>query len=506
MEKKFYKASAPSGLREPLVNPNKEVELKVDNKKNDDSDDSRMRAVGSITRKDLPPSKLHIAIPVNAARSRCWCLTFRRKSVFTRTLESVCRCPWCIVFLWQIVEEIRWIINRVLLFRPFDWLLNCTCPHLLQNNTVHMIVLWVGMSTFADLLALAAFLFYEIGILISGLNDNGGMKATNTSIENFRIFGLALGTVAIDSFAVTWFLAQRNTLWNLFMGLPFERGIIYHRIMARFSITAAFLHMVALTNYWSHEGGYANVKTQSKTPPMMAGWLALGSAVGLLLFSLETFRRKMFELFIKMHWMLFLMFLYFIIKHDSKIWYDDKWNLFHLSIYFWVLDLLWRMFTIFSCNKRAHLTSLKCLPGNVIEISFSKHNFVYESGQYVFICLPALDMTEWHPFSIASCPQDDEVKVCVRVLGDWTKKLQVLASKVEHASQPETILKDITVFIEGPYGSPSIPLHYYRHIVFISGGIGITPMQVLTFFFFVCLFKKGGGEGEGFILFLTFFF
>jgi len=57
------------------------------------------------------------------------------------------------------------------------------------------------------------------------------------------------------------------------------------------------------------------------------------------------------------------------------------------------------------------------------------------------------------------------------------KKLQVLASKVEDASDPQAILKEITVFIEGPYGSPSIPLHYYKHVLFISGGIGITPMQ-----------------------------
>jgi len=33
------------------------------------------------------------------------------------------------------------------------------------------------------------------------------------------------------------------------------------------------------------------------------------------------------------------------------------------------------------------------------------------------------------------------------------------------------------MFIEGPYGSVSLPLHYYQHVVLISGGIGITPMQ-----------------------------
>ncbi|ETO11280.1 hypothetical protein RFI_26096, partial [Reticulomyxa filosa] len=146
----------------------------------------------------------------------------------------------------------------------------------------------------------------------------------------------------------------------------------------------------------------------------MAGWFAFACGIALLFFSLESFRRKMFELFVKMHWILFIGFLYFVVKHDTSIWYDSTLNLFQLSVYFWLVDLAWRIFLIFSCNKRAQLMSLKTLPGNVIEISFTKENFVYESGQYVFICIPALDLTEWHPFSLASCPQDDNAKLCVR--------------------------------------------------------------------------------------------
>ncbi|ETO00993.1 hypothetical protein RFI_36448 [Reticulomyxa filosa] len=151
----------------------------------------------------------------------------------------------------------------------------------------------------------------------------------------------------------------------------------------------------------------------------------------------------MFELFVKMHWILFISFLYVVVKHDTFIWYDSTLNLFQLSVYFWLVDLVWCIFLIFSCNKHARLVSLKMLRGNVIKISFAKENFMYESGQYVFICIPSLDLTEWHPFSLASCQQDDNAKLCVRVLDDWTKKLQFLANKIENSFDLDRIVKEI---------------------------------------------------------------
>jgi predicted ferric reductase len=87
----------------------------------------------------------------------------------------------------------------------------------------------------------------------------------------------------------------------------------------------------------------------------------------------------------------------------------------------------------------------------------------------VFLCIPRLSTVEWHPFSLSSSPHDDFVCIHVRVLGNWTKRLHNLAQKKER----------VAVFFEGPYGEPSINLDgdRYQHIMLISGGIGVTPMQ-----------------------------
>ena len=57
-------------------------------------------------------------------------------------------------------------------------------------------------------------------------------------------------------------------------------------------------------------------------------------------------------------------------------------------------------------------------------------DFQYSGGQYCFICIPAVSLFEWHPFSLSSHPSQDTVFLHVRALGDWTRALHKLASKV----------------------------------------------------------------------------
>jgi len=109
------------------------------------------------------------------------------------------------------------------------------------------------------------------------------------------------------------------------------------------------------------------------------------------------------------------------------------------------------------------------LPSDVILLTFLKKDFKYKSGQYLFICIPGVTWFEWHPFSLSSSPHENVVSIHIRVLGDWTKRLY------DHVQET----KSITVYIDGPYGAPGVDVdgRKYKSFMFISGGIGITPMQ-----------------------------
>lgn len=55
--------------------------------------------------------------------------------------------------------------------------------------------------------------------------------------------------------------------------------------------------------------------------------------------------------------------------------------------------------------------------------------FNYQAGDYVFLKIPSIAKTEWHPFTISSSPEQDFIGLHVRAVGTWTKKLYELIEK-----------------------------------------------------------------------------
>eukprot|EP00112_Aurelia_sp_Birch-Aquarium-sp1_P026509 Seg943.7 transcript_id=Seg943.7/GoldUCD/mRNA.D3Y31 product="Cytochrome b-245 heavy chain" protein_id=Seg943.7/GoldUCD/D3Y31 len=180
----------------------------------------------------------------------------------------------------------------------------------------------------------------------------------------------------------------------------------------------------------------------------------------LVVFSFFPLRRWVFEIFLKLHWVLFIGVVVAALIHDAGV--------IMIGVGIWGFDVLCRCLVLWLNRRNSATVLLTRLPADVIRVSFKKNNFRYMSGQYVFICIPKVSYFEWHPFSLSSSPHNDEVYIHIRVLGNWTKQLYEKADSTETAA-----------FIDGPYGQPSVDIDSdrYKIIVFISGGIGITPMQ-----------------------------
>jgi len=95
--------------------------------------------------------------------------------------------------------------------------------------------------------------------------------------------------------------------------------------------------------------------------------------------------------------------------------------------------------------------------------------FAYDPGDFVYLRVPAVARSEWHPFTLTSAPeQPDALTVHVRSLGNWTRALQDrFAAPGSHAGQE--------VHVDGPYGTPSTHIQACEHVVTIAAGIGVTP-------------------------------
>jgi len=96
----------------------------------------------------------------------------------------------------------------------------------------------------------------------------------------------------------------------------------------------------------------------------------------------------------------------------------------------------------------------------------------YIPGQFVFLQTKKKGKpSESHPFTLSSSPDDPEYRVSIKAVGDFTSEVI-----------PSVQMGD-EVYVEGPYGWFSyirFPLSY--SLVFVAGGIGITPfLSMLTF-------------------------
>jgi predicted ferric reductase len=93
----------------------------------------------------------------------------------------------------------------------------------------------------------------------------------------------------------------------------------------------------------------------------------------------------------------------------------------------------------------------------------SNKSIDYKSGQFVFVKFYNRKVPlEAHPFSIASKSGDDNLRIVVKKLGDYTVLL-------EHLNVGDK------VSIEGPYGKFHYKNYDNHDQVWIAAGIGITP-------------------------------
>ena len=86
----------------------------------------------------------------------------------------------------------------------------------------------------------------------------------------------------------------------------------------------------------------------------------------------------------------------------------------------------------------------------------------FRPGQFVFVELRGKGWSEPHPFTIASAPQEDRLRLAVKALGDWTRKLR------------EELEPGGKAIVRGPYGRFDT-LRSGAKQVWVAGGIGVTP-------------------------------
>ena len=340
-----------------------------------------------------------------------------------------------------VVEKTQTLI-KTLLGTPSDWRL--TKPSTPRVPRVNYI--WIGP-------VLAVFTIFV-----------GWFAFTNTIGDGNAGFALFIGSVSIMMMTWSNLLSTRILpLEQIFGGV--DRMYVWHRWFGALSVGAMWLHLEMVDDVKGIRGASRDIADAAED------LAETGSTLLYILVAISLLRWIPSRWWRLSHKLLVLPYafacwhFYTSTKPYANASFWGSWftGFMFLGLAAWIYRVLWRdMFR----KGKLHTVSKIDVTGNVLTIELEPigPELKYQLGQFAFLKVKVPGLREPHPFTIASSPDEECLRFVIRGLGDWTHRL--IAS----------LAIDDRVVVEGPYGHLApIPDHAVDHVVWIAGGVGITP-------------------------------
>ena len=118
--------------------------------------------------------------------------------------------------------------------------------------------------------------------------------------------------------------------------------------------------------------------------------------------------------------LLYVVFWLLLILHAPEFW---KWFIAPGIIF--LLELTYRALSSGMGKGKTNIFAGVVLPSKVTSLIIRRpHNFNFAPGDWVFVKIPVIAKSEWHPFTISSAPEQHEsFTIHVRGVGQWTNRL-----------------------------------------------------------------------------------
>lgn len=309
-------------------------------------------------------------------------------------------------------------------------------------------------------------------------------------------WGRGLGTAATITLSMVALPVSRTSLWVRLLGLPFERALKYHRILARLFFVVMWLHGILAINEYKLGAILSGTSAASPAHPPLLGLAAAATFTFVVLLALEPIRRRFFELFYYSHFLVFVGIALALIHNSTLAAYGapaallyacDRW-------------MRWR-------RSHASVRTLHAEDhGSFVSLVLAPKSFTgWSAGQYVMVNVPAVSKLQWHPASISCRIANDasdgsrarevdpvghdeshvremgppgtrpaaavhgamSLELRVQGPGSWTS---MLAERIRTCDDP----KDLEVRLDGPLGHLAVDTSAADVVVLVAGGIGIT--------------------------------
>jgi Ca2+-binding EF-hand superfamily protein len=197
--------------------------------------------------------------------------------------------------------------------------------------------------------------------------------------------------------------------------LPVDQALAFHRLLGNAVLAFALIHTVA---HLCHKDPTLSQNPLRVIAGMHDGLTGAALLLGMLLMwfcALPALRRRHFELFHVTH-LFYFVFFPVLLWHGSSFW---AWGLFP-GLAFGVDH--WLRFS--RQTHRTQIVSASALRSAVTRLEIARPSgFVHRPTDYMFVRIPEIAKHEWHPFTISSAPQREQLGLHIRKLGNWTGQL-----------------------------------------------------------------------------------
>lgn len=257
------------------------------------------------------------------------------------------------------------------------------------------------------------------------------------------------GSATAVSLILLFSVTGRNSVWGHLFGVSYERIAIWHKLLSLAVVGQGAFHAWVV-----YDKGFGS-DLQRRT-----GWVLFSFLASMMLFSgLVVYALNLYRVFWVFHRLLAIGIIIIATWHSAYI----AWVGFGL----WIFDVLARSIWLLVNRTKVKTVTARRVSDRITELRCPRNGFTNAGGQFAFITLPQISFWEPHPFSISSAPFQKDLTFHIRSLGDWTEELY------KNCKLP----KELSVYIDGPYGNPSLDFDNpnKKFFVFISGGIGATP-------------------------------
>lgn len=284
-------------------------------------------------------------------------------------------------------------------------------------------------------------------------------------------YTLNLNTPFILLLSSRLFLTQlrRTPLANI---LPLDAAFPDLHIVAGYIITASVFFHAAFHLTWIILFKAWKPGLFSFTMSVATGFALFATLALIVIVTRPRIRNKHFRLFRLLHVGAAFVFFALLIFHGMFRETPETYKWITPVLIIYAVDRILRR--IKASSVVLSLTADNAaLQGDILVLRVPRP-FSFRAGQYAEIQVPSINI-EWHPFTIASAPHEDEATFFIKAHGDWTKKLR---DEMEQRLQGEQD-QPLKVVVRGPFGAPTQHVQSYERVVLVSGGVGATPFAAI---------------------------